>query len=88
VYSISNLKSPIASYKLDGGPCFLGIISEKYLYLGGWQKLQVFEVTKSLTQPLIPVKVIKAVDNISSILRVGDELILGQGRGYLEIFDV
>ena len=57
VYSLSDLSSPIATYPL-GDRCESGIITDNHLYLGGIRKLHVFEVTTSLTQPLIPVKVI------------------------------
>jgi hypothetical protein len=57
VYSMSDHTSPIATYQLVGD-CRSGIIADNHLYLGGEEKLHVFEVTPSLTQPLIPVKVI------------------------------
>jgi len=57
VYSMSELRSPIATYPL-GGYCYSGIIIEDDLYLGGEYKLNVFKVTSSLTQPLTPVKVV------------------------------
>jgi len=55
VDSVSDHTSLIATYQL-GGRCISGIIADNYLCLGGY-KLQVFEVTISLTQPLVPVKV-------------------------------
>ena len=73
VYSMSDHTSPIATYQL-GGWCFSGIITHNHLYLGGWKKLHVFEVTTSLTQPLIPVKVIDTKSLVLKILRVGNEL--------------
>jgi hypothetical protein len=55
---MSDHTSPIATYQLDG-VCASGIITDNHLYMGcGGRKLHVFEVTTSLTQPLIPVKVI------------------------------
>ena len=87
VYSMSDLTSPIATYKL-GGWCFSGIITDNHLYLSGYKKLHVFEVTSSLTQPLIPVKVIDTKGSIYKILRVGHELILGEREGWLEVFDI
>ena len=81
VYSMSDHTSPIATYQLGGG-CYSGIMSDNYLYLGGW-KLHVFEVTTSLTQPLVPVKVINTDDQVKKILRVDSELILGESYGYL-----
>ena len=53
VYSISDHTSPIATYQL-GSLCFSGIIADNYLYLGGVNEFHIFEVTCSLTQPLIP----------------------------------
>jgi hypothetical protein len=82
VYSKSHHTSPIATYPL-GGECFSGIIADNHFYLGGLNKLHVFEVTTSLTYPLIPVKVIKTRDRKLKILRVGHELILGGFKGYL-----
>jgi hypothetical protein len=76
VYSMSDHTSPIATYQLGGGRCFSGIITDNHLYLGcGYdEKLHVFEVTTSLTQPLIPVKVIDTKSLVLKILRVGNEL--------------
>jgi hypothetical protein len=77
VYSMSDHTSNIATYQLDWG-CRSGIIAENHLYLGGSMKLFVFEVTTSLTHPLIPVEVIDIKDSVYNILRVGNELILGE----------
>ena len=82
VYSMSDHTSPIATYQL-GGECYSGIITDNHLYLGGYKKLQVFEVTTSLTQPLIPGKVIGTKNWVYKILRVANELILGELFGYL-----
>ena len=54
---MSDRTSPIATYQL-GGQCCSGIITDNHLYLGGEYVMHVFEVTASLTQPLVPVKVI------------------------------
>ena len=54
-YSMSDNTSPIATYQLGGDRFLSGIIADDHLYLGGEEKLHVFEVTTSLTQPLIPV---------------------------------
>ena len=62
VYSMSDHTSPIATYQL-GGQCDSGIIADNHLYLGG-EKLHVFEVTTSLSQPLIPVKVIHTEESL------------------------
>ena len=53
--------------------------------------LFVFEMTTSLTTPLIPVKAIDTKLCPYKILRAGHELILGgqyQYRGCLEVFDI
>ena len=71
VYSMSDHTSPFATYQL-GGRCFSGIITDNHLYLGGYEKLYVFEVTATLTQPLIPVKVIDTEYSVYKILRVGN----------------
>jgi hypothetical protein len=77
VYSISDHTSPIATYQL-GSQCRSGIITDNYLYLGGEDELHIFEATSSLTQPLIPCKSIKTKGYVFKILRVCNELILGE----------
>jgi hypothetical protein len=57
VYSLSDISSPIATYPLGGG-CYSGIITDNRLYLGGWKKLHIFDVTTSISQPLKQFKVI------------------------------
>jgi hypothetical protein len=88
VYSMSDHTSPIATYQL-GGKCCSAIIVDNHLYLGDVRKmLHVFEVTTSLTQPLVPVIVIGTESWVCKILRVRHELILGENNGYLEVFDI
>ena len=82
VYALSNLSSPIASYPL-GDKCYSGIITENRLYLGGRKKLNIFEVTDSITEPLILVKVIATRSSTNKILRVAHELLLGHHFGFL-----
>jgi hypothetical protein len=61
VYSVSDFTSPIATYLVDFGwfgdysYCFSAMIIDDCLYLGGDKKLNIFEVTPSLTKPLKPV---------------------------------
>jgi hypothetical protein len=81
VYSLSDLSSPIATYPL-GDRCFSGIINDNRLYLGGKKKLHIFEVTTSITQPLMPVTVIPNESYVFIILRAGHELLLGQSSGF------
>jgi hypothetical protein len=82
VYSMSDHTSHIATYQLSGD-CYSCIIADNHLYLGGKIKLFIFEITTSLTQPLIPVEVIETKYEVFKILRVKNQLILGEERGYL-----
>ena len=75
VYSFSNLTSPSATYPL-GDKCYSALISENRLYLGGVNKLHIFEVTPFLTEPLKPVTQIPTKSKVYKILRVGDDLLL------------
>jgi hypothetical protein len=88
VYSLSDLASPIATYGL-GCNCFSGLIFENQLYLTGFKSIVfVFDVTSSNDQPLIPVTRIYPTSRVLKILRVGNELLLGELDGYLEVYDI
>jgi hypothetical protein len=63
------------------------ILIDDHLYLGG-ENIHVFKVTASLTQPLIPLTVISTEEEVLKILKVGNELILGEVNGYLEVVDI
>ena len=76
VYLVGDLTSPLATYPL-GECCCSALITENRLYLGGTGKLHIFEVTPSLTEPLIPVTQIPTKHGVLKILRVGDDLLLG-----------
>jgi hypothetical protein len=76
VYSISDHRSPIATYPLDS-QCYSGMIIDDRLYLGGNYKLHVFKVSTSLTQPLTPVTQITAKGWVFKLLRVANELLVG-----------
>jgi hypothetical protein len=76
VYLVIESTSLIATYPL-GNHCFSALITENRLYLGGWDKIQIYEVTPSLTEPLRPVTKIPTEHYVSKILRVGDDLLLG-----------
>ena len=76
VYSVGDLTSPSATYPLGSG-CVSGLITDNRLYLGGYYKLHIFEVTPSLTEPLRPVNKIPTKSWVYKILRVGDDLLLG-----------
>jgi hypothetical protein len=83
VYSMNDLTSPSATYQLgDEEWCYSALICDNRLYLGGYYKVHIFEVTPSLTEPLIPVTKIPTKSDVFKILRVGDELLLG-AREYL-----
>ena len=85
VFSVSDHKSPIATYELSDW-CFSGIITDKHLYLSVYKKLYVFEETTSIMQPLLPPKIIEIEAGAHKILRVGDELILGVVHYYISDF--
>ena len=76
VYSMSDHRSPIATYQL-GDWCYSGMIIDDRLYLGVYDKLHVFKVSTSLTQPLTPVTQITTKEWVYKILRVANELLLG-----------
>jgi hypothetical protein len=82
IYSVGDLTSPSASFALDSR-CFTGLIHDNRLYLGGNYKLHIFKVTASLTEPLIPVTQIPTKNWVNKILRVGDDLLLGESCAYL-----
>jgi hypothetical protein len=87
VYSLSDLSSLIATYPL-GGLCCSGIIADNRLYLGGYKKLYIFEVSTSITQPLKLVTFINTEYCVFKILRAGHELLLGEPNGYFKVFDI
>ena len=76
VYSVGDLTSPSATYPLER-KCYSALITDNRLYLGGGCELFIFEVTQSLTEPLIPVTKISTKSSVFKILRVGDDLLLG-----------
>ena len=76
VYSLTDLTSPCKTYPLRD-KCLSALITENRLYLGGWNRLLIFEVTSSLNGPLIPVTKIRTKQRVFKILRVGDDLLLG-----------
>jgi hypothetical protein len=89
VYSLSDLSSPIATYPhLRGQSYYSCIITDNRLYLGGGRGLHIFEVNNSSTQPLKRVTVIDTCGWPKKILRLGDELLLGEDTGYLQVFDI
>ena len=84
---MSDLTSPIVTYPLDGR-CYSAMITDDHLYLGGNKKLHVFKVSESLNQPLISVTSTTTKLLVYKILRLGNELLLGQDYGHLEVLDI
>ena len=88
VYIVSDLASPIGTYGRRD-LCFSGMTSDDRLYLGGESKLRIFKVASSLNQPpLTPVIVVSTKKAVIKIVRVGNELLLGELAGYLEVLDI
>jgi hypothetical protein len=88
VYSVSDPTSPVVIYQTKVSYCYSGIIADNHLYLGGYKKVWVYKVTTNVTQPLILVKEIQTKQWVYKLLRVGNEILLGEDEGYLEIFDI
>ena len=77
VYSISDFITPIDTKQLSD-KCYSGMSIDDHLYLGGTNKLHVFKVACSLSEPpLTPVTTITTMDKVYKIVRVRDELLLG-----------
>jgi hypothetical protein len=88
VYSLSDFTSPIATIPISQERSLKSsIIFDDRLYLGG-ENIQVFKVTASLTQPLIPLTIISTEEEVLKILRVGNELLLGEVNCYMEVVDI
>ena len=88
VYSLSDFTSPISTIPISQERSLKScIIIDDRLYLGG-ENIHVFKVTASLAQPLLPLTVIPTEEEVLKILRVGNELLLGEVNGYLEVVDV
>jgi hypothetical protein len=87
VYLFNDITFPIATYSLSDY-CNSGIISDSCLYLGGDYYLKIFELTKSLADPLKSVTDIKTKGSVKKILRIGYKLLLAEFSGWLEVFDM
>ena len=87
VYIINDLTSPIASYPLNG-QSFSCLFSDNRLYINGGSILYVFEVSTSLTEPLVEVSQIIVAKYVMKILRKGSELLLGRSDGFLSVLDI
>lgn len=84
VHLMSDLTSPIATYELND-VCKACIIADNRLYLGGNKFLHVYQVNNySLTsEPLEEVTKLEPKWSILKIIRVGNELVLGEWCDYL-----
>jgi hypothetical protein len=88
VYLLSDFTSPISTIPISQERSLKScIIIDDRLYLGG-ENIHVFKVTASLAQPLLPLTVIPTEEEVLKILRVGNELLLGEVNGYLEVVDI
>ena len=78
VYLINDLTSPIATYRLNGRSSSCLVANNRF-YLNGGETLHVFDVSTSLTQPLVEVSQITLAENeeVRKIVRAGRKLILG-----------
>ena len=92
VYSMSDLTSPIATYK---APSFCGsaLIADNRLFLGGNSiQIIVYEISTSLPEPLKELATIETFDVISKMMKFGQALVLGffdfDEGGYLQIYDL
>jgi hypothetical protein len=87
VHQVSNLTSPPKTYHLeDLETCFSALITDKRLYVSGITKLHIFEVNTNDDEPLIRLSKIPTnggLCGVYKILRIGDELLLGERYGYL-----
>lgn len=83
MYSLSDLRSPIATYDLlDTG--WSGIIVDNILLVDGDSfKIMVYEISTSITVPLKQLAIIETIDTIRKVLKVGQELVLGCFNGYI-----
>ena len=91
MYSLRDTTCPLAAYPESVGSkiCITGIVADNYLYLGEKDnKLRVFKITDSITEPLILVKVIETGKWVHNILRVGNELLLCEDKVHLEVLDI
>ena len=88
VYLASDFTSPIATYVIPE-KCWSGLIVNNCLFLGGGSsKIIVFEIGTSLTEPLKLLTSIKTEYSIIKVIKLGQELVLGEEYGYLEVCDI
>jgi hypothetical protein len=83
VYSASEFTSPIATYVIPV-KCWSGLIVNNCLFLGGGSsKIIVYEISTSLSKPLKLLASIETRYFIIKVIKVGQELVLGEEYGYL-----
>jgi hypothetical protein len=87
VYSARKLTNPIAAYRLKCEALSANLFDNR-LYIGSTCKFIIFELTPSLTEPLRYVTKIETKEDVFSIIRNGNELLVGEDDGWLEVFDI
>jgi hypothetical protein len=87
VYSLTDYTSPIATYEIFDN-CCSGLIANNCLYLAGQSfNIIVFELSASLTEPLKQLPSIPTSESIIKLKKVGQDLLLGETSGIIEVFD-
>ena len=87
VYLIREPTDPIATYSLEDR-WYLPLFVENRFYLCSGDNLLVFEVTPSLTCPLIEISEIKIKDYVKIMVRKGHELLLCGYDGWFQVFNM
>lgn len=89
VYSVSEITSSLATYDLVDR-CNSGLIADSRLFLDGGisNKIIVYEMQISLSDPLKKVASIETKNYIRKMIKLGQELVLGEVDGYLQVFDI
>jgi WD40 repeat protein len=89
VYKGSDLNSPIATYDLPA-KCWTGLTDKNYLFLGGkTSNIFIYEISSSdKKRPLNRKVTIQTKQPVFKIIKLGQELMLGEHTDYLEVFDI
>ena len=84
MYSVSEITSSLATYDLVDR-CNSGLIADSRLFLDGGisNKIIVYEMQISLSDPLKKVASIETKNYIRKMIKLGQELVLGEVDGYL-----
>ena len=85
---MSDLTSPISTYDLLPGQSQSGLIDDNCLFLGNSNQIFVFEISTSLTEPLKQLTSSKTRSVIFKMIKLGKNIILGEGEGYIQVFDI